>query len=353
MSPRPLPPNQNEPLTPDERAWAERLRLVGPHAGPDGGPPPALDARILAAAQAAVARRPRRRAARLRWPTLVGAAASLVIVVGMAWQLQPLLRSRPSLGEGPVAAARLPRNEGALSPDVLAAADPVARRAVASPPSAEVRTVALPQRKLAPPPPAPASVAPAPAAPAQRPKVFADDAIPPYADYAGTADRQAASQAATDATSERTATGKRRAAAMAPQPFPTASAEADNQAALPAASSPPAPAPVSAPERRDFAPVSDTPMAAGAMTQAPESSAKAAAKHENPTLDRIEVTGSRIRLAELPVRDDAGLEPALWLQRIRDRRDADDLDGARASLALFRRHHPRVRVPDDVARLGR
>ena len=53
------------------------------------------------------------------------------------------------------------------------------------------------------------------------------------------------------------------------------------------------------------------------------------------------------------MRDDASLEPAAWLQRIRDRRDADNLDGARESLALFRQRHPRIRLPDDLARLGR
>ena len=45
---------------------------------------------------------------------------------------------------------------------------------------------------------------------------------------------------------------------------------------------------------------------------------------------------------------DAGLGPAQWLQRIRERRDRGELDAARASLALFTRTHPQLPVPDDL-----
>jgi len=62
------PPASNEPLTPDERAWAERLARIGPHDGPSM----ALDTRILAAARAAVAQRPLDQPWRRRWPRLVG-----------------------------------------------------------------------------------------------------------------------------------------------------------------------------------------------------------------------------------------------------------------------------------------
>lgn len=336
MSPRPLPPHSTEPLTTDERAWAERLAQIGPH----GAPPPALDARILAAAHAAATRHPRPRAPRRRWPTLVGAAASLVIVVGLAWQLQPLLRTRPSLGEGPVAPAPLPRSEGTLSADVLAAAEPVSPRGVSSPPpppSAASPVAAT--RKTAPAPPAVARDAPAPTPAAT---AFGDDAVPPYTDYAGkAAARQAATRAIANEGAQRalTAPSRERAAAMAPQPFPAASAPAGSATAMPA---PTAYAP---------APVVAAPYEAAAAAPSTVAS-DAAAEHDN-TLDRIEVTGTRIRLADLPVRDDARLDPASWLQRIRDRRDAGDIDHALESLALFRRSHPRSRVPDDLARLGR
>jgi hypothetical protein len=48
------------------------------------------------------------------------------------------------------------------------------------------------------------------------------------------------------------------------------------------------------------------------------------------------------------VKEDVRLESGEWLERIRSRRDEGDLDGARASLRLFRRDHPRVRIPDDL-----
>ena len=368
MSPLPLTPARNEPLTPDERAWAERLALVGPFAGPvadphaagpHGGPPPALDAKILAAAHAAVAVRPRQRASRRRWPSLVGAAASLVIVVGLAWQLQPLLRSRPSLNEGPVAAAPIPRSEGSLSADVLAAADPVPRRAVASPPPPPVPTVATPPRQPVAPPPAVVAVPPAPPAPApvQRPTAFGDDAIPPYADYAGNAaSGRAASQGVASDASARALTGERRerAAAVAPQPFPATRADATEAAVMPAPPPPSfAPATSATPAAQGtFAPLRDS--SAQKTTASPRLTEQAAQTQlDNTTLDRIEVSGTRLVLANLPVRDDARLEPVAWLQRIRDRRDADDLDGARESLALFRQSHPRLRLPDDLARLRR
>lgn len=57
--------------------------------------------------------------------------------------------------------------------------------------------------------------------------------------------------------------------------------------------------------------------------------------------------------AARPVRDDIGLPPELWLQRIRERRDAGDLDGARASLRHFRREHPHLHLPRDLQPLGR
>ena len=78
-------------LTPEERALARRLARLGPNAEPSS----ALDARILAAAHAAAEPepiRPRRDAHRrkpMRWPTVFGFAASLALACGIAWQLRP------------------------------------------------------------------------------------------------------------------------------------------------------------------------------------------------------------------------------------------------------------------------
>jgi hypothetical protein len=127
-----------------------------------------------------------------------------------------------------------------------------------------------------------------------------------------------------------------------------------------------------------------------------------AAERESGTLDRIEVSGSRLRapnttnhaarIAEAeaaaseahaqaaaddrarrrsetdaasarqsqakaeavplpPVSEDATLPPGEWLDRIRARRDQGDRPGARESLVLFLRAHPDAPVPGDLAPL--
>ena len=88
-----------------------------------------------------------------------------------------------------------------------------------------------------------------------------------------------------------------------------------------------------------------------AKARAEADSARELAAKQSPQLDRIEVSGTRIALADVPVREDARLPIEDWLQRIRERRDGGDLDGARSSLMLFRREHPHHRVPDDLRAL--
>ena len=92
----------------------------------------------------------------------------------------------------------------------------------------------------------------------------------------------------------------------------------------------------------------------------PPAAAPPAARESNAgAMDRVEVTGSRVsgvggaaeRLGE--VGDDARLPLAEWLRRIRARRDAGDLDGARSSLARFVTTYPRARIPDDLQPLLR
>src|SRR5690606_28259807 len=72
----------HEPLDPEERALADALGRAVPRAGP----PPAVDAAILASARRATQaptgsgashHRPRR-----RWPAVLGVAASLALAVG-------------------------------------------------------------------------------------------------------------------------------------------------------------------------------------------------------------------------------------------------------------------------------
>lgn len=78
-------PPTPQPLDAQERDLARQLAQLGPHDGPSA----AVDARILAAAQDAVAAS-RKPASRNRWPMTLGIAASMLLAIGLAWQLRPL-----------------------------------------------------------------------------------------------------------------------------------------------------------------------------------------------------------------------------------------------------------------------
>lgn len=100
-----------QPLDAEERALAERLARIGPH----GEPSPALDSKILSAAHAAVGnpsgnashhrgshgtgangRSSARHGRRARWPLGLSIAASMVLAIGLAWQMRPLPEATPA-----------------------------------------------------------------------------------------------------------------------------------------------------------------------------------------------------------------------------------------------------------------
>lgn len=284
MTPGPTPPPM-DPLDDDERELAERLAALDRTAGPSA----ALDARILAAARAAAAPSPRSpRRGTSAWPTAVGAAAVLVLAVGLAWQLKPLIDMPPPLRDRSHAAGAEPAEE------ILAPAEPLQRRAVdaaaaALPGSAAASADDTPGRQA---PPAPASARLDRPPPARKQAAPTAVAAPDHHEYLDEAIGDAAPMAA------------------------------------PAAAPPPPPA---APEARRFAPA--------VQTQAPAAGAgtEAAARIATPGADLFG-----------PVATDARLGRADWLERIRARRDAGDAAGARESLQAFVRQHPRVRVPTDL-----
>lgn len=112
----------------------------------------------------------------------------------------------------------------------------------------------------------------------------------------------------------------------------------------------------------------------------------AAAAEQRQELDRISVTGSKIDTEREPsalrrqraastlaaraepaaadaarsakadpiataVEADALLPRRRWIQRIRERRDAGDVDTARASLERYLQQYPEVRIPRDLRAL--
>lgn len=91
--------------------------------------------------------------------------------------------------------------------------------------------------------------------------------------------------------------------------------------------------------------------AAGAVAAAPAAPAAQQAEDAS-TLDAFTVTGSRVRRAG-PVPSDYAMLPTEWLERIRERREAGDIDGARASLRRFVLENPHVEVPEDLRDLLR
>lgn len=333
----------DEPLSPEERALADRLARLGPHEGPS----PALDAKILAAAHAAVAPEPRRR----RWLVLTaipgslitgtGMAAALVLVIGTVWQLRPNDPApRPAREEGDgayVSAEIIRREQKVVAPPPPAADAPAPRKAPSAPAIASASTTA--QRKAA-----PMGQAAAP--------VSVREDVP-----------VAAARIATVGPDEPIAYGNAPADARAADPFTAPAAAPAAPVAMQAYSE------AEKTEAFEFArarqqrseeqavsakrSLVDTGSAAPVAATAPAP----ADVGSGTTLDRIEVTGSRITPADLlaatPVAEDAQLEAAQWLERIRERRDAGDADGARESMALFRKAHPRVRLPRDLRALAR
>lgn len=279
-----------DPLDEDERELARIVRAL-----PGGEPPPALDALILKTAQDAVATSPSRRVRRVGWLSMwsLGSAAAAVLAVGVGWQL-----SRESFRAQAPAAESAP----AVPPP-------------ASPPAEDTMSVDIVHREPKvydnsppPPPPQPARAVAKEKSAAQvnEPQPFIDEHVAPAA-----AAEQAAGQAA---ESER----RDGPALAAPTPMPQAAP------------------------------------AQGVIGAMQKSAADAATEADNgATLDKLEVTGSRMRQVQPPgasprVEEDVKLGATDWLQKIRDRLDRGDLEGARASLKLFQQRYPGQVVPEDI-----
>ena len=347
-------PYPHEPLTTEERELAQLTSRLPPH----GEPSPALDARILAAAHAATAPQPVRKH-KPRWPVALGLAASVVFAVGIAWQLRPLQEQGALLAEVPAAAeaseqaapvanvAAVPEAFPQAAADAMSASEaapadtaPAQTKAVVTPPAeASARNRSQPAPVFAP--------APAPA----KSKVLARETAPR---------RQEADSYIPPAP-----------------PSPPAPVASPPPAPAPVATAPPPPVVLTTP-----APMADAslPLAATAEAEAAlaehvsvvtaRSTAKArtdnsrskaasareakmrsasAAPADNATLDRVEVSGSRLRTdLQVPVVDDTHLAVNDWLERVRTRYGLGDAAAARQSLLLFVRDHPRENVPDDL-----
>ncbi|TKR32961.1 hypothetical protein FCE95_01155 [Luteimonas gilva] len=298
-----------EPLTPEEREWAQRLSRLGPSAGP----PSAIDARILAAAHDAVAKRPPARdRGRRRWPLALGVAASLALAVGIAWRLRPMPELAPARDEAEVAAARTVGGPAPPAEPMYGPA-PATVRIEPPPPPQEAKRESKEQDK----PEIPEQARPTP--------IVLDDL-------------------------------RANDAAMAP-PAPAAPPP------------PPAPAPIAA-EAAAATAAANADMTAGAAASAQESermqkaaeavSAQRAKTIESPEVSRREAQAQKQAAdADIDIAgsDDGDEPPAYanspqvreaWLRRIRELIAEGNLQQAHDSLDEFQRRYPDQPLPEDL-----
>jgi len=286
-------------LSPEEQALAQRLARLGPH----GEPSPALDARVLAAAHAAAqAPAARPMVHRRRWPAVVGLAASLVLVVGLAWRLR-LQPEPPPAPRQPVAAMR------ATAPAEPPVAEPAMAAAAAAGPEQTRREVGIAAQ-------APAAAAKsAPGSPTRAPA-----AVPPP-----------------DARAKATLATPKPMALPPPEPPPPPPEVILDSVQHVAAPAPPPPAAAAREADAGVAAAADAD-----TSEAGQANDSAGMREGDEPSDEVPPA-----TAESPTVRDA------WLQRIHGLVDAGNIAGARASLREFVRRYPDYPLPEDLRALAR
>ena len=354
-----------EPLTPEERALAQRLaRAPGPRE-----PGPALDARILAAARAAVdhggAEAPpgqpvtdstpasppvitppratghaRPRPAR-RWTLGFGVAASLVVAVTIAWQLRPQQSTQrvyesaqaPAADASPPVSAQDQAAPGAAParskplPPAPEAPDVLARPAPLEPPAAPkvaMTPAPVPPATLRKEAPRVREVAPPPAVEPQR--LYRVDTYTPPAPPAPPAPAPPPPPPAPGAAADSNASAARAAAATLARTAQSKRAEAQEGA------------PAAVEQLRSAQEAASANYASPAVP--PQIPGPVAERAATP----VTVTGTVRREIE----EDRRLPPEQWLRAIRKHRFEGDSALARASLQAFQQAHPDMPVPEDL-----
>ena len=326
------PPRQHEVLSDEERELARVVRAL-----PGGEPPAALDALILKAATDAVASSHSQKKSRWTKGLLgtsalwIGTAAASILTVGIGWQVFQ------SMG-API--DELPDSENVMSK----------QETDSSHKSDSITIEMMPAREpspTSPPPPlaepeqvtdlAATSDAAAPIIAREKPK-----AMRPEMRARDAAAREEMADASLAKKTSDDKNGRRRDQARAEADWVPQTAGALASVAAPA------PAPIVA--------------AAPAPPPAPAASANYS---ENKELEAIAITGSRAKrvdsessqpvqvlsraiIAETAISEDAKLQPDLWLDAIKNRVKRDDIGGAKTSLKLYKKTHPKLRIPDEL-----
>lgn len=322
--------NTSDLLSAEERELARLLGRPGSAAGPSAG----VDAAILAMARnpaaplevaaapvaapgpVITALPPRTVASgwgrRRRVVSSLAAVASLVLVVGLAWQLRPL---PPQPGMPLPAAAEVSAAPAAASAPAdatgvpMEAADSNANSAMSAAADRVADAEPAPARALA------------PTTPVQMPSAAPVAEVAPAAPVA-------------DAVSAPQAFRSAAVAAPAP-PAPPAPAAMDMQAE-----------PASADLQRTaqgLAPAQEK-----SMQERPLPSRPAPIPHAGPKAMAKVAEARREQAQAADIGNDASLTRQQWLKRIRERRDNGDLEGARASIHQFILDYPEARIPRDL-----
>ncbi|MGH8051139.1 MAG: hypothetical protein ACREPB_10815 [Arenimonas sp.] len=321
------PPRQHEAFSDEERELARVVRAL-----PGGEPPAALDALILKAATDAVASSHPQKNSRWKKGLLgtsalwIGTAAASVLTIGIGWQVFQ------SMG-API--YELPDSENVMS-----------RQEVDSNDKDESITVdMIPARE-----PAPTSPAPQIAEAESADMAAANDAAasvatakpkPDLMKSEMRASEALARQQMADASLAKKANDK--ADMRRDQPVEQDSF-AEIAGVVASAPAPPPPSPI--------------------VAAAPQAASASAGYAERKEMESVTVTGSRLRRADseetgvkvftrneitrLAISEDAKLRPDLWLDAIKDRMERDDIEGAKASLKLYRETHPKLRIPEEL-----
>jgi outer membrane biosynthesis protein TonB len=304
------PQSPNGRLDSEERALAAMLPRLHGRSEPGAD----LDARILAAAHAAVhasaggSRPPHRRG----WIGPTALAASLLLAVGLAWQLRPLPRlPAPTATGADAATAPAAESTGMATREVAAPATaPEAD-------SAQSRPMAAPQPPAEPTPP-PARVAETPITVEQKAIVVEAAPVAPPA-----------------------------------PPAPPASVVMDTPRAVDAV-----PAPAMPEAARAQAPANAKAAQAGAVSRERASTATDAAAQvhdaaamaaEETTMDTISVDDAGEEVP--PATADSPEVRAAWLRRIGELSRQGKTEEAKASLDEFRRRYPDAGIPPELRKL--
>jgi hypothetical protein len=313
------PPRQHEILSDEERELARVVRAL-----PGGEPPAALDALILKAATDAVASSHSQKNSRWTKGLLgtsalwMGTAAASILTIGIGWQVfQSMGAPIDELPDSENVMSKQETDGSHKSDSITVEMIPAREPTPTSPPPLEESEPALDS--------ATASDAAAPIVAQEKPKTMQPEMRARDASARQEiADASLAKKTSDDKFSERRDQAK---------------AEADW--------------------------VPQTAGAVASVAAPPAGPAASANYSENKELEAVVVTGSRIKrvdsessqpvqglsradFAETAISEDAKLRPDLWLDAIKDRVKHDDIDGAKASLKLYKTTHPKLRIPDEL-----